>query len=67
MIRSMVFLFSSVITGGIIAIPLAFPVIFTGIRIAFIQTIGGAILAGLVGGGGMESFLFLGLRELVGK
>nr|WP_300003415.1 ABC transporter permease [Tissierella sp.] len=46
-----------------IELPLAFPVIFTGIRIAFIQTIGGAVLAGLVGGGGMGSFVFLGLGE----
>jgi osmoprotectant transport system permease protein len=46
-----------------IELPLAFPVIFTGIRIAFIQTIGGAVLAGLVGGGGMGSFVFLGLAE----
>ena len=46
-----------------IELPLAFPVIFTGIRIAFIQTIGGAVLAGLVGGGGMGNFVFLGLGE----
>ena len=46
-----------------IELPLAFPVIFTGIRIAFIQTIGGAVLAGLVGGGGMGTFIFLGLGE----
>ena len=46
-----------------IEVPLAFPVIFAGIRIAFIQTIGGAVLAGLVGGGGMGSFVFLGLAE----
>jgi len=46
-----------------IELPLAFPVIFTGIRIAFIQTIGGAVLAGLVGGGGMGAFVFLGLGE----
>lgn len=43
--------------------PLAFPVIFTGVRIAFVQTIGGAVLAGLVGGGGLGSFVFLGLAE----
>lgn len=48
---------------GKIELPLAFPVIFTGIRIAFIQTIGGAVLAGLVGGGGMGTFVFLGLGE----
>lgn len=46
-----------------IELPLAFPVIFTGVRIAFIQTIGGAVLAGLVGGGGMGTFVFLGLGE----
>lgn len=46
-----------------IELPLAFPVIFTGIRIAFVQTIGGAVLAGLVGGGGMGTFVFLGLGE----
>lgn len=46
-----------------IELPLAFPVIFTGIRIAFNQTIGGAVLAGLVGGGGMGTFVFLGLGE----
>lgn len=46
-----------------IELPLAFPVIFTGIRIALIQTIGGAVLAGLVGGGGMGTFVFLGLGE----
>ncbi|PTQ79795.1 osmoprotectant transport system permease protein [Trichococcus patagoniensis] len=46
-----------------IELPLAFPIIFTGIRIAFIQTIGGAVLAGLVGGGGMGTFVFLGLGE----
>lgn len=46
-----------------IELPLAFPVIFAGIRIALIQTIGGAVLAGLVGGGGMGTFVFLGLGE----
>ena len=46
-----------------VELPLAFPVIFTGIRIAFVQTIGGAVLAGLVGGGGMGTFVFLGLGE----
>jgi len=46
-----------------IELPLAFPVIFAGIKIAFIQTIGGAVLAGLVGGGGMGTFVFLGLGE----
>lgn len=46
-----------------IEFPLAFPLILTGIRIALVQTIGGAVLAGLVGGGGLGSFVFLGLAE----
>lgn len=46
-----------------VELPLALPVLFTGIRIALVQTIGGAVLAGLVGGGGLGSFVFLGLAE----
>lgn len=46
-----------------VELPLALPVVFTGIRIALVQTIGGAVLAGLVGGGGLGSFVFLGLAE----
>lgn len=46
-----------------IELPLAMPVLFTGIRIALVQTVGGAVLAGLVGGGGLGSFVFLGLAE----
>jgi len=46
-----------------IELPLAFPVIFAGIRVALVQAIGGAVLAGLVGGGGLGSFVFLGLAE----
>ncbi|MGB4587985.1 MAG: ABC transporter permease [Clostridiaceae bacterium] len=46
-----------------IEFPLSFPLILTGIRIALVQTIGGAVLAGLVGGGGLGSFVFLGLAE----
>ena len=46
-----------------ISFPLALPFIITGIRIAFIQNIGNTILAGLVGGGGMGSLIFLGLAQ----
>lgn len=49
-----------------IELPLAFPVIFAGIRVALVQAIGGAVLAGLVGGGGLGSFVFLGLAEASG-
>jgi len=46
-----------------IEFPLALPIIITGVRIALVQTIGGAVLAGLVGGGGLGTFVFLGLAE----
>ncbi len=46
-----------------ILFPLALPIILTGLRIAMVQTLGGAVLAGLVGGGGLGSFVFLGLAE----
>jgi osmoprotectant transport system permease protein len=46
-----------------VSFPLALPFIITGIRIAFIQNIGNTILAGLVGGGGMGSLIFLGLAQ----
>lgn len=46
-----------------VSFPLALPFIITGVRIAFIQNIGNTILAGLVGGGGMGSLIFLGLAQ----
>lgn len=46
-----------------VSVPLAFPVILSGIRIAAIQTIGNTILAGLIGGGGMGTLIFLGLSQ----
>ncbi len=45
-----------------IEIPLAFPMIFTGIRIATITTIGAAIFATSVGGGGLGSVIYRGIR-----
>jgi osmoprotectant transport system permease protein len=46
-----------------IEFPLALPIIITGVRIALVQTVGGAVIAGLVGGGGLGTFVFLGLAE----
>ncbi|MCI0502459.1 MAG: ABC transporter permease subunit [Fusobacteria bacterium] len=46
-----------------IELPLASPLIITGLRIALVQTIGAAVLAGLVGAGGLGSLLFLGLAQ----
>lgn len=45
-----------------VEIPLAFPMIFTGIRIATITTIGAAIFATSVGGGGLGSIIYQGIR-----
>ena len=46
-----------------IQFPLALPLIVSGIRTALTQSIGNAILAGLVGGGGLGSIIFLGLSQ----
>lgn len=46
-----------------IELPLAFPVILAGLRIALVQTTAGAIVAGLVGGGGLGVFVFLGAGQ----
>ncbi|MDO8963834.1 MAG: ABC transporter permease [Coriobacteriia bacterium] len=43
--------------------PLALPVVVAGIRIAVVQTTAGAIIAGLVGGGGLGTFVFLGASQ----
>src|SRR5690606_36463131 len=46
-----------------IEIPLAFPVILTGIRVVLVQNIGLTVIAGLVGGGGLGTFIFQGLSQ----
>lgn len=43
--------------------PLAFPVILTGIRIVLVQNLGLAVLAGLIGGGGFGTFVFQGISQ----
>jgi osmoprotectant transport system permease protein len=48
---------------GEVEFPLALPVIVAGIRIAVVQTTAGAIIAGLVGGGGLGTFVFLGASQ----
>jgi len=47
----------------LVELPMALPAILTGLKIAVVQTIGNCILAGLVGGGGIGSILFLGLAQ----
>jgi osmoprotectant transport system permease protein len=46
-----------------IELPLAFPVILTGIRIVLVQNIGLATVAALIGGGGFGVFVFQGIGE----
>lgn len=45
-----------------VELPLAFPTIFTGIRIAVVNAIGTAVFAAFVGGGGIGSVLTRGVR-----
>ena len=44
-----------------VEVPLAFPVILAGIRIAAITTIGTATIAAAIGGGGLGTFVFRGI------
>ena len=43
--------------------PLSIKPIFAGFRLATLQAIGNCILAGLIGGGGLGSLIFLGLAQ----
>ncbi|NLL75613.1 MAG: ABC transporter permease [Erysipelothrix sp.] len=45
-----------------VELPLAFPMIFSGMRIAVVTSIGVAIFATFVGGGGMGEILYKGVR-----
>lgn len=42
--------------------PMAFPMVFTGIRIAVVNAIGSAVFAAFVGGGGLGSVINRGIR-----
>ncbi len=46
-----------------VELPLAFPVIVSGVRTALTQNIGNALLAGLIGGGGLGALIYLGLAQ----
>ena len=46
-----------------VELPLAFPIILTGIRIVVVQAIGLAVVAALVGAGGLGTFVFQGLGQ----
>ena len=47
-----------------VQLPLAFPVILTGIRIILVQNIGLTVIAGLIGGGGLGTFVFQGIAQM---
>lgn len=46
-----------------VEVPTALLIIFGGIRTALTQSVGNTILAGLIGGGGLGSLVFLGLAQ----
>lgn len=46
-----------------VELPLAFPVVLTGIRIVLVQNIGIATIAALIGGGGFGVFVFQGIGQ----
>jgi osmoprotectant transport system permease protein len=45
-----------------VELPMAFPVLFTGIRIAVVNAIGTAVFAAFVGGGGLGTEIYQGIR-----
>ncbi len=45
-----------------VEMPIAFPLIFTGIRIAAVTSVGTAVFATFVGGGGLGSLIYRGIR-----
>jgi osmoprotectant transport system permease protein len=45
-----------------VEMPIAFPLIFTGIRIAAVTSVGTAVFAAFVGGGGLGGLIYRGIR-----
>ncbi|MFZ1101036.1 MAG: ABC transporter permease [Steroidobacteraceae bacterium] len=52
---------AQVLTG--IELPLALPVILTGVRVVLVQNIGMVTVAALIGGGGLGTFVFQGIGQ----
>jgi osmoprotectant transport system permease protein len=46
-----------------VRLPLASPVVFTGVRTAAVQTVGNATLAAFIGAGGLGIFIFQGMAQ----
>jgi osmoprotectant transport system permease protein len=52
---------AQVLTG--VELPLALPVILTGVRVVLVQNIGMVTVAALIGGGGLGTFVFQGIGQ----
>ncbi len=48
----------------LVELPLALPVILVGIRIAFVASVGIAVIAAYIGAGGLGQLVFAGMRQL---
>jgi len=46
-----------------VELPLALPVFLAGVRIVLVQTIGLAVVAALIGAGGLGTFVFQGIGQ----
>ena len=46
-----------------VELPLALPVILSGVRIVLVQNIGMVTVAALIGGGGLGTFVFQGIGQ----
>lgn len=46
-----------------VELPLAMPILFTGVRIALVNAIGTAVFAAFVGGGGIGKIIYTGIRQ----
>ena len=49
--------------GWLVVVPLAWPAVLEGVRIATVQTVGNAVVAALIGAGGLGVFIFQGLGQ----
>jgi len=49
--------------GWHVVVPLAWPAVLAGIRVATVQTVGNTVVAALIGAGGLGTFIFQGLGQ----
>ena len=46
-----------------VELPLGFPIVLAGVRVALVQSTAGAVIAAFVGGGGLGTIMFFGLEQ----